>query len=76
MTESKRLLIVADTSTCAGVRQCVLSDPDVFAHDELNIVKVLHVEVDDHPELAEAISVCPTASLSAFDVETGEMVYP
>jgi ferredoxin len=54
----------------------VLSDPAVFAHDDRNIVKVLQVEVDDHSELGEAIAMCPTASLSAFDVESGEMVYP
>jgi ferredoxin len=76
MTEPRRLRVEADTSTCAGVRQCVLSDPAVFGHDDRNIVTVLQAEVDDHPELGEAITMCPTSSLSAFDVETGEMVYP
>ncbi len=76
MTETRRLRITADVSTCAGVRQCVLSDPTVFAHDDQYLVVVLQSEVDDHPELADAIAMCPTGSLSAVDLETGEEIYP
>lgn len=76
MTAHRRLRVHADVSTCAGVRQCVLSDPTVFGHDDRNIVQVLQTEVDDSEQLAEAIAMCPTGSLTAFDVETGEIVYP
>ncbi len=47
MTETRRLRITADVSTCAGVRQCVLSDPTVFAHDDQYLVVVLQSEVDE-----------------------------
>tara|TARA_B110000263_G_scaffold119359_1_gene103938 strand:- start:141 stop:260 length:120 start_codon:yes stop_codon:yes gene_type:complete len=39
-------------------------------------VEVLQIEVDDHPELAEAITMCPTGALAAIDPDTGEVVYP
>lgn len=76
MTAARRLRVSADVSICAGVRQCVLNDPTVFAHDERNLVTLLQSEVDDHPELADAIAMCPTGALSAVDVETGDEVYP
>lgn len=76
MTEPRRLRIHANVEICAGVRQCVLSDPTVFAHDDRNLVTVLQSEVDDHPELAEAIAMCPTGALSARDAETDAIVYP
>jgi ferredoxin len=76
MTTTRRLHVTADVTICAGVRQCVLSDPTVFAHNDQNLVMVLQSEVDDHPELAEAIAMCPTGALSATDLETGNEVYP
>lgn len=76
MSEPRRLRIEANVDTCSGVRQCVLNDPAVFGHDDRNLVEVLQHEVDDHPELVDAITACPTGSLSAYDAETGEPVYP
>lgn len=76
MSEPRRLRVEADVATCVGARQCVLSDPFVFGHDKWNLVEVLEAEVDDHPELAEAITMCPTGALSAIDADTGEVVYP
>jgi len=76
VTEPRRLRIHASVDVCAGVRQCVLSDPIVFGHDDRNLVKVLQPEVNDSPALAEAITMCPTGALSARDAETGEIVYP
>lgn len=76
MTATRRLRVTADVTICAGVRQCVLSDPTVFAHDDRHLVIVLQHEVDDHPELAEAIAMCPTGALSAIDINTSEAVYP
>jgi ferredoxin len=37
---------------------------------------VLQSEVDDHPELADAIAMCPTGALTATDLDSGEEVYP
>jgi ferredoxin len=76
MTTTRRLRVTADVTICAGVRQCVLSDPAVFAHNDQHLVMVLQSEVDDHPELADAIAMCPTGALSATDLETGNEVYP
>ncbi|MGZ0192654.1 MAG: ferredoxin [Acidimicrobiales bacterium] len=75
MSQPRRLRVEADVDTCVGAQQCVLSDPSVFGHDEQNLVVVLRFEVDDHPELAEAITMCPTGALSAIDADTGEVVY-
>lgn len=76
MSQARRLRVEADVAMCVGARQCVLSDPSVFGHDECNLVEVLQVEVDDHPELAEATTMCPTGALEAIDPATGEVVYP
>lgn len=76
MNAPRRLRIDANVSTCVGARQCVLSDPSVFGHDERNLVELKQIEVSDHPELAEAIAMCPTGSLTAIDALTGEAVYP
>lgn len=76
MSQPRRLRVEADVATCVGAQQCVLSDPSVFGHDESNLVEVLQLEVDDHPELAEAVNMCPTGALSAIDADSGEVVYP
>ncbi|MFT7473799.1 MAG: ferredoxin [Verrucomicrobiales bacterium] len=76
MTQPRRLQVQSDVTLCVGARQCVLSDPSVFGHDEQHMVEVLQLEVDDHPELAEAIGMCPTGALWALDANTGEEIYP
>ncbi|MFN3256501.1 MAG: ferredoxin [Ilumatobacter sp.] len=75
MSAQRQLTISADTSTCAGTRQCVLHHPEVFGHDDRNLVVVLHREVADSDLLRDAIEVCPTQSLAATDPSTGEIVY-
>lgn len=76
MTRARRLRIVADVSTCVGARQCALNAPAVFGHDDANLVVMLQPVVDDRPDVADAITMCPTGSLSAVDVTTGKTVYP
>lgn len=76
VNSERRVIVHADTGTCAGTRQCVIHLPQVFASDARNLVEVLVSEAIDTQELRDAIDACPTQSLTLLDASTGEQVAP
>jgi ferredoxin len=61
--------IIADTHTCIGSGQCVLTAPDIFDSDDDGLVAVLEPEPDASHEASvrEAVSLCPSRALSLAD---------
>ncbi|GAB3579512.1 ferredoxin [Amycolatopsis endophytica] len=61
--------IVADTDTCIGAGQCVLTEPEVFDQDDDGTVVLLEENVEGgHAESArEAVKLCPAQALSTSE---------
>jgi ferredoxin len=60
--------IVADTNTCVGAGQCVLTDPKVFDQNEDDgTVIVLHEHPADLEKARQAVNICPSGALSLVE---------
>ncbi|HET6501815.1 MAG TPA: (4Fe-4S)-binding protein [Amycolatopsis sp.] len=60
--------IIADTNTCVGAGQCVLTDPEVFdqSQDDGTVI-LLNERPADVEKAREAVNICPSGALSLVE---------
>lgn len=56
--------VVADLNKCQGYANCVVTAPEVFDLGDSGKVEILVDEVNDTPEVRQAVESCPVGALS------------
>lgn len=72
---AKPVRIEVDAAVCVGSTMCTQIAPDFFEMSDGSSSAITDV-VEDVEVVMEALENCPVMAIQAYDMETGERVFP
>lgn len=73
---TRRIKLEVDRGLCTSNGLCEHLAGQVFKLDEYRLAYTVTAELNEAPDIWEAVESCPVAAISVTDVASGEELYP